>query len=162
MIRNPHCKEDINKDNLSFYVWRMTKIWERAKQNVLMEFGLTPPQMEVLGALHKLSGIIPDIRQVDIAQATLTDPMTTSSILRNLERKGYVARTKRAIDTRAFFVTITPGGLELLERAKVKAEEFQNKMFETIDKREVIEVFKKILDRFDELLEEKKLSDINK
>lgn len=147
-------KEEINRSNISFYFWRMTKIWERAKQNVLTEFGLTPPQLEVIGALEKLAETNPDVRQVDIAQALMTDPMTTSSILRNLERKGYVKRSRRDIDTRALFITITPEGARLLERAGEKAQEFQSKLFKDIDEEEVITILKKVIERIDELQEE--------
>lgn len=155
-MNNSSLKEDINKDNIGFYIWRLTKIWERTKQSVLTEFGLTSPQLEVLGAIEKMCESDQAVRQVDIAQALDTDPMTVSSILRNLERKEYVKRNKKDIDTRALFITITPDGSELLERAEAKAQMFQEKLFKDIDINEVILILKTFTERFEELLGEEK------
>ena len=144
---------NIVKNFITEDIWRLTKIWERAKQSVLTEFGLTPPQLEVLGAIRKMSLNNHDVRQIDIAQALSTDPMTVSSILRNLERKSYVKRNKRDIDTRALFITITPSGVELLERAEAKSQELQDKLFADMDFELLTGVLRNFIERFDELMD---------
>lgn len=71
--------------------------------------------------------------QIILSQETGIDPMTTSTILRNLQKKGLISRRESATDTRARIVEVTKSGSELFERAIAKVREGQSLSFENID-----------------------------
>lgn len=121
-------------DNISFLIWRIMKYWQRGKQKLLDEFGITGSQMELLGAICYMSEHKMEATQIILSQETEIDPMTTSTILRNLQKKGLISRRESTTDTRARIVEVTDEGLALFFRAKVKMEERQEELFQNIDK----------------------------
>ena len=120
-------------DDISFLIWRIIKHWQRGKQKLLDEFGITGSQMELLGALCYMAENKIEATQIILSQETEIDPMTTSTILRNLQKKGLISRRESATDTRARIVEVTKSGSELFERAIAKVREGQSLLFENID-----------------------------
>lgn len=77
-------------EDVGYLIWRVSKYWQRGKHKILDEFGLTTSQMELLGAIYHMSIQQIEATQIILSQETEIDPMTTSTILRNLERKGLI------------------------------------------------------------------------
>ena len=125
-------------EDIGYLIWRVIKLWQRGRFRVIDEFGLTVPQMEVLGAVYHLSFNEEDTTQVLLSQETGIDPMTTSTILRNLQKKSLVTRTESKVDTRARIVEITEEGKELLLKAIDKVESIQDEIYGGIDKKSLI------------------------
>ncbi|MDR0824357.1 MAG: MarR family winged helix-turn-helix transcriptional regulator [Prevotella sp.] len=126
--------ESINNEDIGCLIWRISKFWQRGKHRLLDEFGLTSSQLELLGAIYHMSKLKMEITQIILSQETDIDPMTTSTILRTLQRKGFISRRESLTDTRARVVEITEAGSELFEKAIIKVKKGQNKLFENIDK----------------------------
>lgn len=124
----------IPNSDIGFLIWRISKFWQRGKHRSLDEFGLTGPQLEILAALYHLSLHKSDVTQIDLSQEADVDPMTTSTILRNLQRKGLVDRKESQIDTRARNIELTNEGLLLFEKAIAKIKLTQEKLFVNLDK----------------------------
>lgn len=121
------------EEDLGYLIWRITKYWQRGKHRMLDEFGLTGSQTEILGAIYHLSQQENEVTQIILSQETEIDPMTVSTILRNLQKKGLVTRKESSIDTRARVVELTDEGRELFERTITKVKEAQDGLFENID-----------------------------
>lgn len=123
-ISNHMCADNASCDDIGFLLWQIMKIWQRGKHRMLDEFGITAPQMEILSSVHHLSITEAEVTQIMISNLTLVDPMTTSTILRNLEKKDLITRKASETDTRARIVEITEEGINLLVKAKekIKAE----------------------------------------
>lgn len=121
-------------DEIGFLIWRVSKYWQRGKHKLLDEFGLTGSQMELLGAIYHLSKQKIEATQILLSQETEIDPMTTSTILRNLQKKGYISRRESTTDTRARIVEVTDSGAALFEKAVLKVKEGQEMLFENIDR----------------------------
>lgn len=121
-------------DEIGFLIWRVSKYWQRGKHKLLDEFGLTGSQLELLGALYHMSRQNIEATQILLSQETEIDPMTTSTILRNLQKKGFISRRESTTDTRARIVEVTDAGVELFEKAILKVKEGQKLLFENIDK----------------------------
>ena len=81
-------------DDISFLIWRIIKHWQRVKQKLLDEFGIIGSQMELLGALCYMAENKIEATQIILSQETEIDPMTTSTILRNLQKKDLSAGAK--------------------------------------------------------------------
>lgn len=137
-------------DDLGFLFWQIMKAWQRSKHKLLDEFGITASQMEILSAIHHLSRANEEITQIAIANLTNIDPMTTSTILRNLQKKKLIIRKSSEIDTRARTVEVTDEGYELLVKAVTKIRAASQETFKVVDQ----EVLKKQLSKLYNVLTE--------
>ena len=63
-------------DDIGYLIWRVTKFWQRGKHKILDEFGLTSPQLELLGAIYHMSKREIEATQIVLSQETDIDPMT--------------------------------------------------------------------------------------
>lgn len=148
-------KDDcINKSpdqELGYLIWRISKYWQRGKHKLLDEFGLTGSQLELLGAIYHMSKCDMEVTQIVLSQETEIDPMTTSTILRNLEKKGLISRRESKTDTRARIVEATETGSQLFIKATTKVKNEQERLFERIDKNELISQLQLLLSEMDRL-----------
>jgi DNA-binding MarR family transcriptional regulator len=129
-----NCKSKKPKEDVGYLIWRVSKYWQRGKQKLLDEFGLTSSQMELLGAIYHMSKHHRmETTQIILSQVTDIDPMTTSTILRNLEKKGFISRKESTTDTRARIVDVTDTGAQLFEMAIAKVKDKQRILFENMD-----------------------------
>ncbi len=138
-------------DDVSFLIWRIMKHWQRGKQRLLDEFGITGSQMELLGALCHMAENKIEATQIILSQETEIDPMTTSTILRNLQKKGLISRRESTTDTRARIVEVTDEGVALFYRAKAKIRERQEELFKNINKQDLVKHLQLLLNEMDRL-----------
>ncbi|MDL2303503.1 MarR family transcriptional regulator, partial [Dysgonomonas sp. OttesenSCG-928-D17] len=78
-------------------------------------------------------------------------PMTTSTVLRNLQKKGLISRRESTTDTRARIVELTDDGSELFAKAITKVKEGQDLLFENIDKEQLKQQLQLLLQEMDRL-----------
>lgn len=130
--------EDPLGDEFGLLVRKVIKLWQRTAQRCLDEFNITPSQMELMAAIVHLSISKIEPTQIALSMETNIDPMTTSTILRNLQRKGLITRKESKNDTRARIVELTEeGGIIFTQAVKkvkllydhVTNEEFDKKQF---------------------------------
>ena len=83
------------------------RVWPR-----IAAAGLTESQFGVLEALYHLG----PMHQCDLADRILKTSGNMTVVIRNLERRGLVRRTRSAEDRRFMLVRLTPKGEELIRR----------------------------------------------
>jgi len=105
------------EDHTSFLLWQVNMAWQRRIKTALDPFELTHAQYLLLAALNWLATQKKFVQQQDLANHILIDKMMTSKILRLMQRKGFVKRTKNKIDTRARNLIITEKGELVLANA---------------------------------------------
>lgn len=145
--------ENMNED-VGYLIWRVSKFWQRGKHKILDEFGITGPQLEMLGAIYHMAMGQKEATQIILSQMTDVDPMTTSTILRNLQKKGLIDRRESKTDTRARIVELTDLGAELFNKAIEKVKEAQAILFENIDKKVLktqLQILLAEMDRLDKI-----------
>jgi len=148
------CNEVGNpNEEIGYLIWRIFKYWQRGKGKLLDEYGLTGTQLELLGAIHHMTRENQEATQILLSQVTEIDPMTTSTILRNLEKKGLIKRRESTTDTRARIVEATNTGNELFIKAITKVKESQELLFENIDVNELKKQLQILLKEMDKLKE---------
>jgi DNA-binding MarR family transcriptional regulator len=103
-------------------LWQLTHLWQRAIRKALEPYGLTHSQYVLLASIHWLSLHKKAVTQVELSAHTQIDPMTTSAVLRTLQKKGLLQRREHLTDTRAKTVMLTDKGIDLT-RVAVKAVE---------------------------------------
>jgi DNA-binding MarR family transcriptional regulator len=79
--------------------------------------GLTPSQLSTLSSVGK-SG---PVRLGDLAAAERIAPSTLTRLVNVLEDRGYLVRTPSPEDARAYLVTVTESGRNVLERIRDEA-----------------------------------------
>ncbi|WP_051697797.1 MarR family winged helix-turn-helix transcriptional regulator [Prevotella sp. 10(H)] len=122
----------INVDSLIGHVF---KLWMRNKKQILDEFGLTSPQFDVLSAICYLGNRKKEIIQIDLSEETGIDPMTISTILRNLEKNDIITRVRGTINTRVVYVELTEKGNNLYNTASSKMSICCNNIYRNIDEK---------------------------
>ncbi|HCO66498.1 MAG TPA: MarR family transcriptional regulator [Dysgonomonas sp.] len=126
-------KQIDNEDDIGYLIWKIMKFWQRGKHRILDEYGITASQMEVMGAIYKRKNDRNEVTQILLSQDTDIDPMTVSTIIRNLQKKGLITRKESETDTRARVVELTEAGQELFEKAVKKVKKEHQQLYRNID-----------------------------
>lgn len=124
--------KDINIDSLIGHVF---KLWVRSKKQILDKFNLTLSQYEVLSAIYNLSNCRKEIIQIDLSEKTGIDPMTISTVLRNLEKNNLIIRLRGTVNTRVVYVELTEEGKCLYKSAAYKISLNSSTLYRNIDER---------------------------
>lgn len=144
--------EVLQVDNL---MWKVTRLLLRRKRTILSEFDLTCSQYEILGAVDYFSQNNDKAIQINLSEKTQIDPMTTSSILRSLQKRGLIERKRAIINTRTIEVKFTKQGENIYIDAKRKMNQMQEYIYEYIDCQCLIDQFLFLLAKLsDPLLKE--------
>lgn len=120
------------EDSSGFLLWQVTNLWQREIRKTLEPFDLTHSQFVLLASTHWLTINKQEVTQVVLSQHTKIDPMTTSTVLRTLQKKELLKRTEHATDTRAKTVALTEKGKQIIKKAVVAVEKFDHEFFEKL------------------------------
>lgn len=142
-----------HNEDIGYLIWKIIKFWQRGKHRILDEYGITASQMEVMAAIYKRKYDHAEITQILLSQDTDIDPMTISTIIRNLQKKDLITRKESVTDTRARVVDLTESGNKLLQKAMDKVKKEHDYLFRNVDQ-EILRTQLRIL--LDELNMQKK------
>lgn len=121
-----------DRDSPDYFLWQVYSDWQNGKNIIIGEYDITSPQMTILTAIYWLIQNGRDTIQVAIADAAKMDKMTTSTVLRTLQKKGLITRTEHTIDTRAKVVSLTQKGIEITVIALRRVNNFNMEYFSTL------------------------------
>lgn len=116
-----------------FLLWVSANAWQRRQRAALAELGLTQPQFRLLAGIAWLTREGDAASQVRLARHAHADPMTTSQVVRALEKKGLVRRVTNPADSRARHLKATARGRKLAREAVVVAERVDREFFDPVD-----------------------------
>ncbi|MDR2037397.1 MAG: MarR family transcriptional regulator [Bacteroidales bacterium] len=122
--------ENLNVDLLIGHVF---KLWIRNRKQMLDEFKITGPQYDVLSAIYHLSDMKTEIIQMDLSEVTGIDPMTISTILRNLEKNDMITRIRGTVNTRVIYIKLTKKGKSFYDQAFSKMSSCYDNFYRHID-----------------------------
>jgi len=114
---------DIDAARLRVAVLRLSR---RLRKHDLA--GLTPSQLSTLSSAGKHG----PIRLGDLAAMERIAPSTLTRLINVLEGRGYVLREAAPGDARAFLVTVTPQGQEVLGRIRQEATSLLTDILSTL------------------------------
>jgi MarR family transcriptional regulator, organic hydroperoxide resistance regulator len=117
------------EESSGFLLWQVTNLWQREIKKALEQYGLTHSQFVLLASIHWLTLHKQEITQVVLSNHTKIDPMTTSTVLRTLQQKGFLQRQEHVTDTRAKTVGLTETGKKIIKQAVITVEKFDKKFF---------------------------------
>jgi DNA-binding MarR family transcriptional regulator len=110
------------EDSSGFLLWQVTSLWQRKIRDSLKQYDLTHSQYVLLTCLHWLNLHEQEVTQIVLSSYSKIDPMTTSTVLRTLQQKGFIQRQEHSTDTRAKKIDITKEGKEIIKKAVVTVE----------------------------------------
>ncbi len=116
-------------ESTGFLLWKTTNLWQREIKRTLKKYDLTHTQFVVLASSYWLSQENNNLTQVEIAEFIEMDKMMNSNVIRKLIEKKLLNRTEHKIDTRAKVISLTEKGIEILQKAIVEVEEFDELFF---------------------------------
>ncbi|MGL5255352.1 MAG: MarR family winged helix-turn-helix transcriptional regulator [Brevinema sp.] len=123
--------------------WQVSTLWQRAIKETLRQFDLTHTQYVILAVIEELSEKTEDITQKKISDFSMIDPMTLSTTLRLLEKKGFTQRIQSELDSRANRICNTKNGHEILKNAIVAVESVDTLFF--FEEQKKLEPFRDML-----------------
>lgn len=124
------------EDSPGFLLWRATLRWQRAISAALRPVNLTHVQFVLLASVWWLSDQaslthhLPSQREV--ATHAGVDVMMTSQVLRELERRGLLARAPDPTDARVKRLAVTHDGRRLAKQAVSLVEEADALFFDHV------------------------------
>ena len=98
-------------------LWQLSLRWQRAVNRALRPLGLTHAQFVMLARLADLCACEPCVTQRRLAADTGSDPMTVSTLVRTMERRGWITRAVHPDDARARILALTEPGRACLDEA---------------------------------------------
>lgn len=132
------------EESSGFLLWQVTNLWQREIKKALEPYGLTHSQFVLMASIHWLTLQKTDVTQIVLSEHTKIDPMTTSTVLRTLQKKGFIERHEHLTDTRAKTVELTRTGISIIKKAIVKVEGFDVEFFSVLGDK-TIELNKNLL-----------------
>ncbi len=120
------------EDSSGFLLWQVTNLWQREIKKALKKYGLTHSQFVLMASIHWLSLKGEEVTQILLSTHTKIDPMTTSMVLRTLQKRQFLQRQEHSTDTRAKTVELTNNGIEIIKQAVVTVENFDTEFFATL------------------------------
>lgn len=120
------------EDSSGFLLWQVTNLWQREIKKALEQLALTHSQYVLLASIHWLTLHQQEVTQVILSAHTKIDPMTTSTVLRTLQKRGLVKRQEHLTDTRAKTVELTEEGIRIVQQAVVLVESFDHAFFSVL------------------------------
>ncbi|CUI16128.1 putative Uncharacterized HTH-type transcriptional regulator ydcH [Candidatus Protochlamydia naegleriophila] len=124
------------EDSPGFLLWHVSTLWRRAIEGVLKPLGLTHPQFVILATVGWLTRSDQSATQAAIGRQASLDPNTTSQILRGLQAKDLIERS-RTIDERSKCSSLTPKGSQKLAEALPAVEKADAHFFAALNLSEI-------------------------
>ena len=118
-----------SEDSTGFLLWQVTNLWQREIKKALEKYELTHSQFVLLASIHWLTLDKQSVTQILLSNHTKIDPMTTSTVLRTLQQKGFLQRQEHLTDTRAKTVGLTDEGKKIIKKAIITVENFDVQFF---------------------------------
>ena len=123
---------DSPEESAGFLLWQVTNLWQREIKKALEAYDLTHSQFVLLASILWLTSKNDSVTQVILSAHTKIDPMTTSTVLRTLQRKGLIKRHEHKTDTRAKTVALTSSGEKVAAQAVKTVEKFDAAFFKLL------------------------------
>jgi MarR family transcriptional regulator, organic hydroperoxide resistance regulator len=122
------------EESTGFLLWQVTNLWQREIKKALEKYDLTHAQFVLLAGIHWLTMTEKNVTQIALSHHTKIDPMTTSTVLRTLQKKELIKREEHKTDTRAKTVGLTESGLKNIQQAIRTVEDFDRQFFGSLGK----------------------------
>lgn len=121
-----------DSDKTGFLLWKVNNFWQREFKKNFEHLDLTHSQLVLL-----LSILWGETNQTEVTQKGLSDkagidPMTTSTVLRTLQKKGWIKRKFNKKDSRTKLISLTEDGKSIIKDATKIIKKFNASFFSSL------------------------------
>ena len=120
------------EDSPDFLLWQVYSQWQKGKSKVLEKFDLTSPQLTLLASIYWLKQQKQEVTQIVLSNTANIDRMTTSTVLRTLQSKGFITRVEHPTDTRAKAVDLSNKGQKITVLALAAVSKYNKRYFSAL------------------------------
>ncbi|HHY73605.1 MAG TPA: MarR family transcriptional regulator [Bacillus bacterium] len=120
------------KDSSGFLLWQVTQAWQRMITRELNKINLTHTQFVLLTACKFLHLNEEVVTQKKLADFTKLNIMMVSDVVRTLETKGFMCRSKNPLDKREIILSPTEEGSIKVNMALPIVENVDDQFFSRI------------------------------
>lgn len=114
----------------TLYLLKRIEALSRAQlDDKLRVLGLSAGQYTTLSLLGRNDGL----SSADLARRAMISPQSMFEVISALEKKGLIIREANDQNRRILFITMTPSGQDLLDRAQKLVDLIEDSMFAAID-----------------------------
>ncbi|MBU5247471.1 MarR family transcriptional regulator [Bacillus halotolerans] len=113
-----------------FLLWQVTQSWQRKVGKALAEHDLTHVQFVLLTSCKYMIAHGETVTQKKLAGFSQTNIMMVSEVVRTLEKKGFIQRSKNPQDKREVLLSLTETGEERVTSALPIVERIDQSFFE--------------------------------
>jgi len=133
-------------------MWKVTKLLTKQKKILLDEFDLTCSQFEILAAIYEFTKDKKnEVIQINLSEKANIDPMTTSTVLRNLQKRNLIKRERGLVNTRTVEVELTTEGEKLYCLAQQKLNRMTKDIYQNLDQQQLTSQLLKLSDKLNKL-----------
>jgi MarR family transcriptional regulator, organic hydroperoxide resistance regulator len=132
---------------LGYALTRAAQVWRQELTQELLPLEITAPQFFILAALYHMSKRNVQPTQREISERTAIDPNTASQVIRALESRGLIERTRHPNDSRAIALQLTNEGRTRAKASTQRARALNERFFRPIQQSLVYTELRKLYAR---------------
>ncbi|MDR2122277.1 MAG: MarR family transcriptional regulator [Flavobacteriaceae bacterium] len=118
-----------DSDKTGFFLWKVNNLWQREFKKSFRHIDLTHSQLLLLFGILWGETQQFEITQKNLSDKAEVDPMTTSTVLRTLQKKGWIKRKISEKDSRTRLISLTDEGKKIIESATQIIKKFNDSFF---------------------------------
>jgi len=119
-------------EKTGFLLWKVNNFWQREFKKNFEHLDLTHSQLVLLFTILWVETNQAEVSQKNLSDETGIDPMTTSTVLRTLQKKGWIKRKFHKKDSRTKLISLTEEGKRVISNATKVAKEFNTSFFSSL------------------------------
>ncbi|MDP9579883.1 MarR family winged helix-turn-helix transcriptional regulator [Priestia megaterium] len=120
------------EDSSGFLLWQVTHAWQRLITKELSKINVTHSQFVLLAACDFLQTKGENVTQKNLADFTKLNIMMISDVVRTIETKGLLERSKNPLDKREILLSITAEGKNKVKQGIPIVEKVDEQFFNNI------------------------------
>ena len=125
-----------NDDNSGFLLWKVSYMWQQEQRRILLKYhNISQMEYVILASTYYLMVTEQKITPTILARHTKITPVGIAQLLRSLEKRKLIERYSKECDGKSRFVRVSDLGIEVLKKAIITVETFDDRFFKVIGKK---------------------------
>ena len=122
-----------NDDNSGFLLWKVSYMWQMEQRRVLLKYhNISQMDYVILASTYYLMSTEQKITPTILARHTKIATVGIAQLLKSLEQRKLIERYSKEDDGKSRFVKVSDTGVEVLKKAIITVEAFDDRFFKVI------------------------------
>ena len=122
-----------NEDNSGFLLWKVSYMWQQEQRRVLLKYhNISQMDYVILSSTYYLTVTEQKITPTILSRHTKIATVSVAQLLKSLEERKLIERYSKEHDGKSRFVRVSELGLDVLKKAIITVEAFDDRFFKVI------------------------------